>query len=72
MSVFTNKSGTHAKSFTASDFQIVHANGALRPFRMEMVDRLNQHTTVMVFQGYHIDTGVDEDAVSQRALTQGR
>lgn len=69
---YYNKSGTHAKSFTASDFQIVHANGALRPFRMEMVDRLNQHTTVMVFQGYHIDTGVDEDAVSQRALTQGR
>lgn len=69
---YYNKAGTHAKSFTASDFQAVSEHGALRPYRMEMVDRLNQHTTVMAFQGYHIDTGVKEDAISQRALTQGR
>lgn len=68
---YYNKAGIHAKSFTASDFQSVHANGALRPFRMQMVDLINQHTTVMAFQGYQIDTGVSEDDVSQRALTKG-
>ena len=69
---YFNKAGIHAKSYKASEFQTVHPNGALRPFRMEMVDLLNQHTTVMLFEGYHIDTGVSESDVSQRALTQGR
>ena len=69
---YFNKAGIHAKSFTASDFQTVNAHGALRPFRMEMVDHINQHTTVMAFQGYEIDTGIPEDAISLRALTQGR
>lgn len=69
---YYNKAGIHAKSFKASDFQTVNAKGALRPFRMEMVDRINQHTTVMAFQGYEIDTGIPEDAISLRALTQGR
>ena len=69
---YFNKAGIHAKSFTASDFQAVNARGALRPFRMEMVDHINQHTTVMAFQGYEIDTGIPQDAISLRALTQGR
>lgn len=68
---YFNKSGTHAKSYRATDFRVVHAGGALRPFRMEMVDLINQHTTVMAFDGYAIDAGIAEADISLRALTQG-
>lgn len=69
---YYNKSGTHAKSFRASDFRPVNSAGAIRPFRMEMVDLINQHTTVMAFDGYQIDTGVVADSISLRSLTQVR
>lgn len=69
---YFNKSGTHAKSYRASDFRVVHPSGAQRPFRMEMVDLINQHTTVMAFDGYKIDAGIAEADISLRALTQGQ
>ena len=68
---YFNKSGTHSKAFRASDFRIVHPNGALRPFRLEMVDLINKHTTVMEFKSFEIDTGISDAVISLRQLTQG-
>jgi hypothetical protein len=69
---YYNKSGTHSKSYRASEFRRIQPSGAIRPHRMEMTDLINRHTSVMVFDAYRIDSGVDASAITLRALTQGQ
>ncbi len=69
---YFNKSGVHSKSFRASDFRRVMPSGAIRPYRMEMVDLINRHSSVMTFDSYVIDAGINPDEIALRTLTRGQ
>jgi len=69
---FYNKSGAHSKRYRASEFRRVSPSGSIRPHRMEMADVINRNSSVMVFDSYAIDAGVDPDQITLRALTQGQ
>lgn len=66
---YFNKSGRLSKSYKAEDFRPVNGGNSVRPFRTEMVDHINGHLTVMQFDSYVINAGIDEHAISLRALT---
>ncbi len=68
---YYDKSGHLSKSYQADDFRIVDSNGSVRPFKTEMVDHINSRKTQMLFDSFVINTGINEDEISLRALTRG-
>jgi len=69
---YFNKSGRLSKSYKAEDFRPVDDGNSVRPFRTEMLDHINGRSTVMQFDSYIINAGIDEGAISLRALTNRR
>lgn len=67
---YYDKSGRLSKSYKAEDFRPVGDGRKVRPFWTEMVDHINDRSTVMQFNSYVIDAGIDESTITLRTLTK--
>lgn len=68
---FFNDDGDQIKTFTATEFKKVEGSDKWRAHRMEMDHQVNEHRTVLLYDNYEVNQGIDDDVFSRRFLKRG-
>ena len=65
---FYNKEGEMSKIFKASEIKQVEGTAKYRPYHMVMENLKTNNKTILIFDNYLIDKGLEEDLFTQRYL----
>jgi outer membrane lipoprotein-sorting protein len=68
---FYDRAGELMKEFRASDVRPVSGSKSWRAHRMEMRNRKTDHSTLLTFDDFRIDSGVSTETFSLRRLERG-